>query len=518
MSDLQTRDTLELEVKDFGPIVEARIDLRPLTVFVGPSNTGKSWLAILIYAMHRYFNGPSIFDSRRSFRWYRRFRDDRNREMSEKTIDSLIETASQISANRRRSMDKTHIAFPTPVAEEIGSVIDAKGEQLLNEIARCFGIHNAGGLIRKASSNGATIRLWKRRPDDSIRFKHELAIKSSKPKYETTVPPETSIRIDIEHGADEDYLRDVAEDLISTIDRKEDEDRDYYIWELVSLLAGYALPQFVEPLHLPAFYLPADRAGVMHAYKTVTSGLIGVAPIGGEGTAALGPTLTGFLADFLQQLIAFDYSPTGKSTPIQDISGQIEDAILGGTVFVEHAELTRFPYFTYRPKGWKDRLPLMNASSMVSELAPVVLYLRHLVQPGSVLIIEEPESSLHPAMQVEFIRQLAGLVRAGVRVIVTTHSEWVLEELANIVQRSALPDDRGKEVAGSEVALSPEEVGAWLFKPERRAKGSAGGAVVEEVRVDAEVGLYPTDYDEVREALYNENVRIFNRIQNGKSG
>ena len=70
----------------------------------------------------------------------------------------------------------------------------------------------------------------------------------------------------------------------------------------------------------------------------------------------------------------------------------------------------------------------MHASSMVSELAPVVLYLRHLVQPGNVLIIEEPESHLHPAAQVEFTRQLAKLVQAGYRVIITTHSEWILEE------------------------------------------------------------------------------------------
>ena len=55
MDDLTKQDSLELEVANFGPIVEAKIDLRPLTVFVGPSNTGKSYLAILIYALHRFF-------------------------------------------------------------------------------------------------------------------------------------------------------------------------------------------------------------------------------------------------------------------------------------------------------------------------------------------------------------------------------------------------------------------------------------------------------------------------------
>ena len=48
---------LQLEVADFGPIAKAKVDLRPLTVFVGPSNTGKSYLAILIYALHRFFGG-----------------------------------------------------------------------------------------------------------------------------------------------------------------------------------------------------------------------------------------------------------------------------------------------------------------------------------------------------------------------------------------------------------------------------------------------------------------------------
>ena len=49
-------DSLELEVSNFGPIVKANVDLRPLTVFVGPSNTGKSYLAMLIYALHRFLS------------------------------------------------------------------------------------------------------------------------------------------------------------------------------------------------------------------------------------------------------------------------------------------------------------------------------------------------------------------------------------------------------------------------------------------------------------------------------
>ena len=59
MKNLPSQGFSELEVKNFGPIVEAKIDLRPLTVLVGPSNTGKSYLAILLYALHRFLSGEA---------------------------------------------------------------------------------------------------------------------------------------------------------------------------------------------------------------------------------------------------------------------------------------------------------------------------------------------------------------------------------------------------------------------------------------------------------------------------
>ena len=52
---------IHIKVQNFGPIKHAEIDLRPLTVFVGESNTGKTYLAALIYALHQHFEGFSRF-------------------------------------------------------------------------------------------------------------------------------------------------------------------------------------------------------------------------------------------------------------------------------------------------------------------------------------------------------------------------------------------------------------------------------------------------------------------------
>ena len=52
-----TPPDVRMEVKNFGPIAQGSVDLRPLTVFVGKSNTGKTYLATLIYALRRITDG-----------------------------------------------------------------------------------------------------------------------------------------------------------------------------------------------------------------------------------------------------------------------------------------------------------------------------------------------------------------------------------------------------------------------------------------------------------------------------
>ena len=246
----------------------------------------------------------------------------------------------------------------------------------------------------------------------------------------------------------------------------------------------------------------------MHAHRVLIGSLLKRASQPGLRQGDPLPDLSGVVADFLNQLIELGDLAERRRNGADALAKRIEQAILTGSVQIKTSAMG-YPLFFYKPAGWKNSLPLMNTSSMVSELAPVVLYLRHVVQPGETLIIEEPESHLHPAMQVEFTRQIAALVQAGVRVIVTTHSEWVLEELGNIVRCSELPEARRKKIPQGDFALRPDQVGAWLFKPKLRPKGS----VVEEIKLDAETGLYPTDYDDVSLALYNDGVDIFNRIQ-----
>ena len=506
MNDLPTQSVLDLEVTDFGPIVKAKVDLRPLTVLIGPSNTGKSYLAILIYALHRYFSRGG-WPRRGSFlRNHLMHSSIRAKNIAKKTIDDLNELGIEILAYKRRDLSEKGIVLPSSITDVISYGFGEQGEFIGNEISRCFGIENTGSLIRKEVKGPAYIAFRKHNGSNSSVIDHRLEISAQKSDFKTIIPKNTQMRI-MDVNMNDDHLVKRFQYLLmeTSLSVKIKEERTRF---LLDSLAEYIHPQIFGLLDLPAFYLPADRTGVMHAHSVVVSTLIESAAMTGLRPAARTPMLSGVLADFLEQLIELDRSPRRNKSQ-RNHGTWIEKAILGGSVRVEKSAAIDYPHFTYKPDGWKDSLPLMNASSMVSELAPVVLYLRHVVRPENVLIIEEPESHLHPAMQVEFTRQIAVLVKSGIRVIITTHSELVIEELANIVRRFNLPTPDQNATTNTKIALHSGQVGAWLFKQKDHPKGS----VVEEVILDDETGLYPTGFDDVNEELYNESVNIFSRTQ-----
>ena len=245
----------------------------------------------------------------------------------------------------------------------------------------------------------------------------------------------------------------------------------------------------------------------MHAHRTVIGAAIDRASSAGIVDAPNVPTLSGVMGDFLQELIQIGGEEHSDSDDVEALAAALERGVLGGNVAVERSE-ANYPTFVYRPTGLDRDFPIMTSSSMVSELAPVVLYLRHYVKRGDTLIIEEPESHLHPAMQAEFALHLVRLVHAGIRVIVTTHSEWILDQFANLVRLSDLSEEERKGLRGGDAALSADDIGFWLFKPNAKRRGS----VVQELKVDPEAGGLLSGYDEVAEQLYNEWAEIGNRI------
>lgn len=103
---------------------------------------------------------------------------------------------------------------------------------------------------------------------------------------------------------------------------------------------------------------------------------------------------------------------------------------------------------------------------MVKELASLVLYLRYLAVPGELLIIDEPEMNLHPEAQAKLTEFLAMLVNAGLPVLITTHSPYIVDHLANLMKaaESSEPDTIQDKfyLKRKEAFISKDDVSVYL--------------------------------------------------------
>ena len=461
-----------LSVRDFGPIVEADVDFRPLTVFVGPSNTGKSYLAVLTYALHQVLMARAFSVRFRRLTAHGPYSMENRISEDDAAILKDWERNTNFSAGKSLDWGATKEI----IQNDIQHYFPVIGSEIRDQLMRCFGIEDIS-QIHRLDRGKSEIRFYSGGSGYDIRLSNQEVFPTIRIHQLPVIP---------------------ASSMLESLESLHKDREEVPMSSFLRALSDIVMSNNLGAINLPAYYLPAERSGMVHAQRTVEGALIHRSQYAGNSAILL----SGILADFLQHMLGL------RKTPLQNQVGSgrfayaanaLEQKIIQGDILNIHSE-TGHANFFYRPHGWEGNIPLMNTSSMVSELAPVVLFFRHIIQPNSVLIIDEPESHLHPAMQVEFTRLLAGAVKAGLRVILTTHSEWVVETVGNLVELWGVPEGRRESLPGGAYALPPEDVGVWLFQ---RKEGESG-SVVTEVKRDPDTGVYGVEYDDVAMALHNE--------------
>ena len=83
-----------------------------------------------------------------------------------------------------------------------------------------------------------------------------------------------------------------------------------------------------------------------------------------------------------------------------------------------------------------SKLSMGESSSAVRSLLNIGSYLRHKAKPGDLLVIDEPELNLHPLNQRKIARLVARLVNCGIKVFLTTHSDYIIKELNTLIMLS----------------------------------------------------------------------------------
>jgi predicted ATP-dependent endonuclease of OLD family len=118
-----------------------------------------------------------------------------------------------------------------------------------------------------------------------------------------------------------------------------------------------------------------------------------------------------------------------------DIINKFND-ILGGKY-----QLDKDDNLNFHPKESKIKLKIGESSSSVRSLLDLGFYIKHVAKPNDLLIIDEPELNLHPENQRRIAQILANLVNIGIKVFITTHSDYIIKEFSTLIMLNSKDED-----------------------------------------------------------------------------
>ena len=156
-----------------------------------------------------------------------------------------------------------------------------------------------------------------------------------------------------------------------------------------------------------------------------------------------------------------NYSKT--KSEFYSFAEEIENELLNGKVIVTKDGDVQFS----SNKAKRKKIPIHLTASIVKTLSSLIFYLKHIATKNELIIIDEPELNLHPNNQVYLARIFARLINQGFRLIISTHSDYIIRELNNLIMASSLkrtePLKFNSFTYSKEYFLDFKTVGAYLF-------------------------------------------------------
>lgn len=405
-----------VHVTDFGKIKDANIQVKPLTLFIGENNSGKSYLMTLIYGL---LNIKIYFESYRY----------------DEAAPAYLECCNVL--DRMLEQDGEYVLK----SEEIELF-----NELLNEMLKKNKSRFIQSLFnRKVKLGEMTVHF-----DNDAQYVFWVSRKNN----------------------DDGELDSIVINGINTnkkllsgyrIREREFDTLVKYHFFLAYIMETMLKKDFREAKNSQVVYFPTARTGFLLTYKTLVKGAL-------EDKFSEGVTNKNLLtrpnSDFLTALSSMSMEEStqqyGKCIEF------IEKQLINGRVDI--SDLPTHDVM-YTPKGGKKSMPMYVSSGVVTEMTPLILFLRY--TNISTLLIEEPEISLHPELQWQMARVLIRLINQNVPIFVTTHSDIILQHINNMVKLSdTLPDEKQLKKIGyaKEDLLNRADVAVYQFETEAGQK------------------------------------------------
>lgn len=168
------------------------------------------------------------------------------------------------------------------------------------------------------------------------------------------------------------------------------------------------------------------------------------------------------IRDYLYFINDLDYIARNESS-FANFANEIETMLLQGKI-----SISNYGDIKFTPKNSQQVLDIHISSSLVKSLSSLVVYFRHVAQQGDIIIMDEPELNLHPDSQRIIARILTKAINKGFKIILSTHSDYIIKEINNMImlnKASEIEKQELFEIYGydQEQVLDQKKVGAYFF-------------------------------------------------------
>lgn len=191
------------------------------------------------------------------------------------------------------------------------------------------------------------------------------------------------------------------------------------------------------------------------------------------------------------------------------LSEQLQE-ILGGEIKIIRREGIGAAEFYFQIRNVDELLPMYLASSSVNQLTLLDTYFKYWAEEkNNFLMIDEPEVNLHPENQIKLLNILIQFIQNETRnkVLITTHSSILANAINNYIYLDVLKNQHGVNVekiiednklyyVDSSVSIAKEKVGVYFFTGDKIIDYESGDS-----------GIYFRNFREVENNL-DKSLRI----------
>ncbi len=454
---------MRIEIERFGPIKKFSYDLeKDLIVTYGNNNIGKSYAMQIVYLLLKIFLKNLYAYSFPHSGKYRM-------ALISYDISKMEETVRHFIASEEPEKDVTDIV--------VSEVYKNLGNMLLPEFINSCG--NTFGNFDKMMDKTPVIKMKHKHFEFEIDLKMKMITGNMHAKTIRFKRTESDFHKSRNYGK---YL-DIY--IVSDIQQPIAIMCEHIQKELSDCINS------VQDMFEDVYFLPASRSGIYSGMNAFGSIVAELSKNRAYFTKKIEfPGISELISDYF---ISLSNIRPKMNVGLAEYFTQIENEILKGKVTFDRSKNA----LKYRPENADMDFEMTEVSSMVSEISPIVAFLKYIIstrQKGqrgkSVLFIEEPEAHLHPNNQIALIEIFAQLIRADVKLIISSHSNYIFNKLNNLVLGGKLDYHIYQPI----VLLEEEE-----------------GSISKALQID-ELGADDENFIDASERLYNEREEIIQKL------